>query len=202
MIIYQQNPLRTTVMLDQHETKELWYKIKIEQMMSRVWGAHFHLTENKLRYINLGLCGVLYNRDEYFNLARAREEVDPNYYESNDDNEKSPLDKWTDRMLHVYVTELQGPHIGDCTCMAASCFKCHAETLLGIDTMPGLTCHPAYRIECAFNKTNDINEAIEQLINYTPKVEGGWEEHAKRWKKESDEAAKWLTAYRDAHFPL
>lgn len=42
-IIWQPNPLHTIVELDEWEKKELWYKVKIDEMKSRLASAHFHL---------------------------------------------------------------------------------------------------------------------------------------------------------------
>jgi hypothetical protein len=64
------------------------------------------------------------------------------------------------------VEALQDFHLGDCTCDACRCIKCHAESLLGIDTIEGLGKHSARKIFGAFggfenNKT--IGKAIASL---------------------------------------
>ncbi len=190
-ITYNKNPLYTTIELDEHEKKELWYKIKVEQLEELIFGAHFHLKEGK-----------------YFDLEKARKEVDPEYYCT---DEKSPLDKRCDELLAYYLDDLQSCHVGDCTCVPCSCSKCHAESLLGIDTIPGLGKHSAYKVDAAFGKDNErsIEEAIAYLANYEPappsdpktweKV-GGYEQHIPRWKAEAKVAHDWLVNYKNTHF--
>ena len=127
-ITYNKNPLFTTVELDENEKKELWYKIKIQEMEEILFSAHFYLEE------------------KYFDLKRAKDDLDPDYYCNEEDNKKSKLDERCDMLLETFLSELQSNHIGDCTCVACSCMKCHAEGLLGIDTIKGLGKHTAHKI--------------------------------------------------------
>lgn len=120
-INYHKTPLYTTVDLDEHEQKKLWYKMKINEMEELLSSAAFSLEEGK-----------------YFNLEEARREVAVEYYYPDNDHEKSGLDKRCDTLLVHYLEELQGYHVGDCTCVACSCSKCHAESILGIDTILGI----------------------------------------------------------------
>lgn len=190
-INWNKNPLHSTIDLDDHEKKELWYRIKIEEMEERLYGAHFSLQEGK-----------------YFDLARARSEVNADFYCTDD---KSPLDKRCDEMLAYYLDELQASHSGDCTCVACSCSKCHAESLLDIDTIKGLGKHSAYKIDSAFGKNNEksIDEALESLANYQPVRSETWmkypqeefDKHIPRWTQEAQAAYTWLKNYKDEHFP-
>jgi hypothetical protein len=134
-INYNKNPLYTTIDLEEYEKKELWLKIKISEMEELLSSASMYLEE------------------KYFNLEKARKEVDTDYYFSDD---KSPIDKRCDTLLEHYLEELQSYHVGDCTCVACSCSKCQAESLLGINTMPGIGKHSAYKINGAFGKYNII----------------------------------------------
>lgn len=191
-ITYNKNPLFTTIDLDENDKKELWYKIKVAELEELLSSTHFYLEEGK-----------------YFNLERARKEADPEYYCT---DEKSPLDKRCDELLEHYVSELQSRHIGDCTCLACSCSKCHAESLVGIDTIPGLGKHSAHKIDGAFGKHNEktIDEAIDSLANYDPKPSdpnsdgwkklGGYEQYIPRWKAEAKNAHDWLVNYKNEHF--
>lgn len=191
-ITYNKNPLYTTIDLDEHEKKELWYKIKINEMEELLSCASFYLGE-----------------DKYFDLERARSEVDPDYYCT---DEKSPLDKRCDTLLEHYLADLQACHVGDCTCVACSCSKCQAEVLLGIDTMPGLGKHSARKIDGAFGKDNEktIEEAIDSLANYQINPEdftgeawkklGGYEQYVPRWTAEAKHAHDWLVKYKNEHF--
>lgn len=189
-ITWNENPLMTTIELDEHEKTELWYKTKVEQMEWLLHGAHFHLTEDK----------------PYFDLERAKQECDPEYYIA-DRGEKSKLDERVDMIVKEYIEALKGPHVGDCTCVACSCDKCHAEDLLGINTIPGLGKHEAVKIHSAFGeymrpwkRKRNIDQVIEYLENYEPKADwDGWEAHAGRWKAEAKDACEWLKNYKIEH---
>lgn len=191
-IIYNKNPLRSTIELDEMEKKLLWHKIKINEMEEMLFSAHFHL-----------------QKDKHFDLEKAKEAVDPDYYCT---DEQSKLDKRCDMLLEHFIEELNSFHAGDCTCVPCSCSKCHAESLLGIDTIKGLGKHSAYKIDGAFGKDNEksIDEAIEVLVNYKTPIKGaGWEkftqeqfeQHIPRWRAEAKAAADWLINYKKEHFP-
>lgn len=192
-ITYDENPLNTKIELDENEKKELWYKIKVEQMEWLLFGAHFHLTLDEV------------------DIERALKEVDPDYYMAEKRGDRSKLDSRVDDLLGWYIEALVEPHCGDCTCVPTSCDKCHAEDLLGINTTKGLAQQPEHHIFNAFGegpdndwtKQRNIHEAIEYLENYDPKADWeGWEAHADRWESEASDAAKWLKTYRDEHFPV
>ncbi len=182
-ITYNKNPLYTTIELDEQEKKDFWNQIKIREMEDLLFDVHFHLEEG-----------------EYFDIEKARKAVNPDYYLT---DEKSPLEKRCDMLLETYLEELQSFHIGDCTCVAWSCMKCHAESILGIDTIKGLPKHSAYKINSAFGEKNSktIEEAIEYLANYEPTATWeGWEQHVPRWKAEAKVAHDWLVNYKNEHF--
>lgn len=191
-ITYKTNPLDTTIELDDHEKKELWYKIRCDELVELLFEAHFHLKEG-----------------QFYDLERVKKAVEPDYYLDEDDKSKSPLDKRCDQMLEYYLEELRSYHIGDCTCVPASCGKCHAEDKLGINTIEGLGKHSAYKIDNALKEANgDIIAALESLKNYNPAIndaykgkEDLWHEHLPRWKKEAAHAYKWLKEYKEKHFP-
>lgn len=193
-ITYNKNPLYTTIHLDENEKKELWYKIKIAEMEELLSSADFYLNESK-----------------YFDLEKAREELDTDYYSTNN-NEKSNLDTRCDMLLDYYLKSLDSFHVGDCTCVACSCSKCHAESILGIDTIPGVGKHTLYKINNAFGKDNSktIEEAISSLEkfeinpqNYQTenwKKIGGYEQYVPRWEAENKVAYEWLIQYKQRHF--
>ncbi|KKL78971.1 hypothetical protein LCGC14_2019540 [marine sediment metagenome] len=136
-ITYDENPLNTIIELDEHDTEVLWLKIKIDQMTSRLCGAHFYLTERE-KYNN-------------FDLDRARQECDPDcLYNEEGGKENSKIDQRVDEIMKYLVDALKNAHCGDCTCIACSCDKCHAEELLGIHTTRGLGKHEASYVEAAF----------------------------------------------------
>lgn len=190
-ITYNKNPLWTKIELDDHEKKELWYKIKIREMENMMFGAHFRLNED----------------DKYFDLEKARKQLDPTYWCT---DEKSKLDERCDTLLDYYIGNLEYKHEGDCTCIACTCDKCSAEHLLDINTMPGLGKHSAVKIDSAFGKDNErtIEEALEHLKNYTCVRSGTWlnypeedfNKHIPRWQAEAKSAYEWLLKYKEQHF--
>lgn len=190
-ITYNKNPLLTTVELDEHEKKELWYRIKIKEMEELLYSAHFHLQEGK-----------------FYDVNRAKESVKADYYCTDD---KSDLDKRCDELFGYFIEELMGKHAGDCTCIACTCDKCYAESLLGIDTIKGLGKHSASKIDAAFGINNEktLDEAIESLAHYEPVRSASWEKypqadfdkHVSRWKQEAKVAHAWLVQYKADHFP-
>jgi hypothetical protein len=195
-ITYNKNPLNTTVELDELEQKILLYKIMVEELTESLFSIHYELK---------------YKGEKGPDLVRVAEEADPNYYLNETDGEKTKLEKRCDELLEHYLAELKSYHAGDCTCVPCSCSKCHAEVLLGIDTIKGLGKHSAYKIDNAFGKDNErtIEEALEHLASYnpTPPTEnleawrraGGWEQHVPRWREETKQAHDWLKTYRDTH---
>lgn len=177
-IIFNQNPLKSIVELTQFEKKELWYKVMVERVTELLFSVNFHLS------------------DHYFDLERAKHLSNPDYYIS--DEGKSELEKSVDQLAEGYIDELSKQHCGDCICVACSCMKCHAEGLLGINTIKGLGKHEANHIVKAFNDGRGIDQALIYLKNYNPSADwDGWEKHAERWKKESERAYKWLTNYKE-----
>lgn len=194
-ITYNKNPLYTTIELDEHEKKEFWYKIKVEEMEELLSSASFYLDEG-----------------DHFNLERAREELDTDYYYPESNGEKSNLDKRCDMLLAHYLEELQSFHVGDCTCVACSCSKCRAEFMLGIDTIPGVRKHSLYKINGAFGKDNSktIDEAIASLEKFEINPQdyqtegwkkiGGYEQYVPRWEAETKLAHEWLIQYKQRHF--
>lgn len=195
-ITYNKNPLLTTVELDETDKTLLWHKIKINELEERVSDAAFCLTEGK-----------------YFDIERARKAVDTDYYWADKDNEKSEIDKRCDTLLAHFIEELNSTHVGDCICVACSCSKCHAESILGIDTIAGLGKHEANYIDGAFGADNQrsIEEAIEILSKFEINPQdyqtegwlkmGGYEQFVPRWKQQKANAHAWLVNYKNQHFP-
>ena len=204
-ITYTPNPLRTIVELDEHEIEILRLKIKIEQFEEMIFSAHWNLTRSAEYLASLPRMSTVENARE-----SAIKELDPARW----CDENNRLDARVEDLLQHYLEELRGTHVGDCTCFAMSCSKCHAESMLGIDTIKGLRKHPGHKIQVAFSykegdvwKQRSLSEALEILKNYDPKpTGGGWEKvggfeaHVPRWKAEAKEAYEWLLNYQSLHF--
>lgn len=181
-IHYQPNPLQTIIELDPHDLEKLRLKLMIEDLQERLYGAHFHLEPGK-----------------YFDVAAAIRSLDVNSLED------APFERKIDRLVDLCIEELRGQHIGDCTCQPCSCMKCHAERLLGIDTIEGLGKHAAHKIDAAFATERSLDAAIASLEDYKPVRGESWlrfpqadfDQHIPRWTEEAHHAAAWLRAYRD-----
>lgn len=184
-INYEHNPLNTTIELDEHEKRDFFNKIKINELENLLSDAYFSLKDN--------------------NIEKAKKVLKIDYFISDD---KSDLDKRCEVILDHYLNALNSSHSGDCTCQSYSCDKCHAESLLDINTIDGLGKHEAYQINNAFKDKNNIDEAIITLENYQPLKTGVWEKYysdeqfsnyANRWKKEAKIAHDWLVKYKREH---
>lgn len=93
-----------------------------------------------------------------------------------------------------FLTELEKVHCGDCTCVPASCTKCHAEETAGIETTAGLGRHEGHAI--AGFTTGTIEETIEKLRAPPVATEDWQKPHVERWSDERSRAIAWLTKYK------
>jgi hypothetical protein len=187
-INWNPNPLATTVELDNNDKRRILLYIQSERYESILCGLDLWL-EGKI------------NKDTPATIEEIHKRVS----------------KWGDicnmeidhPCVQELVEELQGIHIGDCTCHAASCMKCHAESALGIDTIKGLGQHQANKIMNAFNKGSSIEEAIENLRKpylyedrhpaWEKYSREDYEKHFTRWQAEKDVAITWLLRYKEEH---
>lgn len=211
-ITYTENPLLTVIELDDAEKKELWYKIKIGQLEDMASEAHHLLSEREWYNTNIRRRTLEETVDE------ACQILDPKRWYT---SEWSKMDERVDELHAHYLLELQQEHFGDCTCVPCSCSKCHAEDLVGSNTIAGLGKHQAHHIARAFNIVDaDKNvigqrillEALDYLADHkfiartdAESVKrweqlGGEERHIKRWNAELLEAYAWLRRYANEHF--
>lgn len=192
-IIYNENPLRTSVELDEHDREVFRLKLKVEELQNMLFDAHFNLTEG-----------------DYFNLERARQAVDPEKYIQEDNQEKVYVDKRVDSIFETCIEELAGIHSGDCTCVPCSCMKCFAENILGIDTLkpfPGK--HELAKIDAAFSKDRTLAEALAHLKDHKISREKpeswkhttqeAYESYIPRWENEYARAYEYLKNYANEH---
>lgn len=109
--------------------------------------------------------------------------------------------KWTEHQYPYFIEALTsgGEHWGDCTKVATSCTKCHAEDVLGISTVEGIK--NLHYISGAFGKDTTLDEAIEKLSKAAEYNEEWHKPHIERWTKERKAALESLIWYRDKYFP-
>jgi hypothetical protein len=112
---YAPNPLRTVIELNDSDRERLRLKIEIEELEERVCGANFHLEPG-----------------ERFDPAAALRALDVVGLED------TPRRKRIAELAGVYEAEMMHSHAADCTCFPSPCVKCHAEGMVGVDTIAGL----------------------------------------------------------------
>jgi hypothetical protein len=205
-IIYTENPLASKILLTDIEKKELYYKVKINQMEELMSEAYFDITHHDW-----------YNEkikprttEELLELLTKRLDTKYYYADENEDG-KCGLDKEVERQLSYIIPALEDDvHGGDCTCVAASCIKCYAEQFAGVHTIKGLGKHEASKIGGYFREGKSILEVIEALRTYKVKPFSGeetkyWNKethdyHTPRWEQEAVNAYEWLKKYQMEHF--
>lgn len=186
-IIWNENPLRTTVKLTDQEREIFLLKARIRDFEDCTRMAVFYLdakAQEKGRFSPERAIS-------YLNHARRDKEPDE------------------DGGLEMLKAVESGYHCGDCTCVATTCDKCLGEDMLGINTIKGLKKHQAVKIEGAFGRdsTRSFPEAVAALADYHPSKTGHWEtvpddkfeEYAVEWKKQAAEALVWLRGYGTQH---
>ncbi len=195
-ITYTPNPLRSQVLLDDHDKEVFRLKIKVEELQNRMFSAHFSLTESA-----------------YFNVTDAQKHVDPTYYIQEDNEPPTKLEERVDSMFNYYTEALLDTHIGDCTCQPCSCLKCHAEGILGINTLaPYPGSHALSAINGAFAKDRTLAEALVHLKTPISRErpenwrkgnasQEDYEKHIPRWEADRARAYEYLENYAKEHFP-
>lgn len=107
---------------------------------------------------------------------------------------------WLDRETAKMEEWLVSEHCGDCICEPASCGKCHAESLLGIDTIAGLGTHEANKIGThEFSSVAAVIEHLQRPIKPTWGTPDDWAPYMSRWEQERANAIAWMTAYGKEH---
>ncbi len=181
LIRWHKNPIRTTIELTESEKEAFRLKVRLWEYEEAVRTALFLLDDERKN-------GKFY--DPKRALSALEHALEPKEHLADD-----------------YLRELEsGFHCGDCTCVAMSCSRCHAESILGVDTLEGLGKHAARKIDGAFgeNSEKSIDEALESLSDYQPTRSGAWldlpeaefEKHVPRWQQEAKAAHGWLLNYK------
>jgi hypothetical protein len=186
-INWHQNPFLTTVELDERDKERILIAYQNEEY------------SNILCDLNLDLNGS-YHRPALTDLEVIKEKVG----------------KWGEicdlgvdsEEIQSYIKELDYPHMGDCTCVPCTCYRCVVESMLGIDTIKGLGKHEANNVLGVFGKdgTKTIDEAIATLEADKEYIKPdtwpdsvGYEIHIPRWESERKRAIEWLKKYKEEH---
>lgn len=135
---YNQNPLATEVHLDDRAVELLKEKILVSMLEEIVSGSFYALTH-----------------DGFFEARNRLQEY------AYDDEPESEFRKQLTYRLEESVQALKDIHHGDCVAAPTSCMKCHAEELLGIDTLPeNHTKNIGSQLNHIFDRVETIDEAI------------------------------------------
>ena len=182
------NPLRTTIDLDEQDYEVILSSIQKEKY------------EQLLCDIDLQLEGRIRENEPALTMAKLHSKISEWETIANMETDHEEVQK-----VSAY---LQTHHMGDCTCVAAGCVKCWAESLLHVNTIQGLWKHPASKVWAAFGKDNErtIDEAIEVLSKIPtyerPKTWPALLEYDKYvlgWEADRKYALEWLKKYKEKH---
>ena len=177
-IHWHQNPLRTVVELDDASRRALRTRLERDYLGEVIHDVRRRLQAGRVDQLE----AVLVRVDQ--------------------------VDDEVDQQVDEYLRALRDEHCGDCTCVPASCMKCHAEEAVGVDTIAGLYKHVANHVRIAFevDAERTIDQAIDALAHYQDPAP--WVDHhdtwlacLPRWRAEAHQAHAWLVAYRAERFP-
>lgn len=196
-IEWAQNPLFTKVILDDRAKTEFKLRVILDHLQMDLFGAYFNL--NKEKY------------PDHYQPERALQHIAP-FVELEYETDQQLIELLAkEANVDAYLEELTSVHCGDCTCVPASCSKCRAEGVLGLDTIKGLGKHEASKIFGAYGgweNNRTLDEAIAYLESYKPVRGEAWlkypqedfDVHVPRWTEEGQRALAWLKQYRADHF--
>lgn len=136
-INWSENPLKTSIFLDELEKNIFAEKAKIRELKSAAQYASLHLRDRSDKF---------YDPDRAHSLLQFA-------------LDEGALAERTKDML----AELEGGfHCGDCTCVPTSCEKCLAEEILEINTLDGLKQHIGHQIDALFGREDSLG--MEQVL--------------------------------------
>lgn len=186
-IDYHQNPFKTKVHLDERDRYTMLIAYQNEQYINILCELDMWLEDKFPKREKPNLQKVLERVKKWREICNLKEE---------------------DEDVQCFINAIDEEHLGDCICFACTCYRCYAESMLGIDTLDKLGKHEANKVLGAFGKDGDrtIDEAIEILEkdkeykkpdNWPDTV--GYEIHIPRWEQERKNALKWLKEYKEKH---
>lgn len=165
-IQYTVNPLACRIILNDYEKRILQLQIQLEDYRDELYNAYFHLATPKTH--------SLHNPDRGIADLILWEKL-----------ETEGLSSYEKEHYEECYKALTGIHIGDCTCFPSSCFKCHMEGLLDINTISGLSKHMGHTLYRAFLKHNTKSAVLEYLNRpYTLDPNDGYDGDKTWWTRE------------------
>lgn len=181
---YSQNPMHSLIILTDVE-KEQFRNTILKDIL-----------EEELITIDIYIQGKIKLPDGYESIEDYAKKEVKRLSEMFEDDE---LDQEVEHQFEWMIEQLeQGYHVGDCTCVPASCGKCHAEYLLGFDTIKGLGKHEGAKLSGYFHSKPDATakDCLEHLKNNPVVATEDWHHgHIERWNKERENVIEWLKEY-------
>lgn len=121
-----ENPLHSKVTMTESARREYVLRFALKQMEDMAWEIKFRSDDQSTAY----------------NPKRATDAVSAfTEFEGHDVYPENSFEFWEaygiKHHLDHYLHALNEEHGGDCTAVACSCTRCWAESLAGIDTLPG-----------------------------------------------------------------
>jgi hypothetical protein len=212
-ITWNENPMATKIELDEREQAEFKLKIRLHILEERFSEAHFDIDEHHIAFCNKhNPAGFTLEQG----LADARQALSLQWLYDEGEYKGKGLTARTEELFGYYLNELSSEHVGDCTCVPASCCKCAAEGFLGIDTIEGISKSMGNKISSAFCykdgdewKSRNGREVLKELRTYEPKFDpkGSWgpdgearfNSYIPKWKEEAKKSYDWLVEYYRSH---
>ena len=184
-IEYAENPLASKVFLDESEKKLLYWKQCMQDVEHNLFDIQYDINNHE------NLKKIYTKHKDEKNLARIEKITDKPIEEIG-----SILSNFLDKVLDFkydeskikgLIDELQMVHSGDCTSNAGTCYKCYAEDLLEIESIPNYKGHSAdgcFLSMAFFNKkTNKSDLSIEEAMENIKKNTYAYE-YLEYYKKE------------------
>jgi hypothetical protein len=195
-IIYTENPLTSRTLLNEQEKENFKLKMQVDDLKEIIYDVYFRFKDDRKKIL-----GIPTKKFSLYDPEGGLETLER--WINQEDKEED--DEHFTKRYEFYLSELEdGVHVGDCTCVPCSCSKCHAESLLGIDTIKGLGKHLGHKVDSAFRKVTTCAEAIERLKKpYSLENDGSegdkswWcQEYVDRWNQEREATITWLVQYK------
>jgi hypothetical protein len=190
-----ENPLNAKIQLTESAKRELALLITINNLMENyVFTAGFYMNPRSGTLVD----GVYTPREPDIEEAKEWMDSAERIYWGDDKNQDFTTERCLESDLVKYMfTALEDTHGGDCTCAPCSCDRCHAESLLGINTLPASK-HVNRRLQSMWwdeyasleQKTEACLRKEEFEKKYPPKPWTPDQATKDRWDREAIEAAR------------
>lgn len=203
-IIYQHNPLLNKVILNETEKKLLFWKIVLSEFEDIVWTLKFRLES----YLDnrLDPDQITYEPIKQYTKEFLANPIRKTYEKIDTLAEEMIKIEYNEEKIKYFVDALQEMHDGDCISQPCSCLKCHAESMLDIESMPNCPCDIGLGLVYAFQTKDEfvgdkktIDEAIDFLTNrdYTEyEAQEFYKPHVDRWIERDKKAKEYLIYYK------